>query len=149
MPNNADKYLRDIAGLAAWGELTEDLREKVARLVLTIGAPRKAAAGDTWIREGERSENKGYVLLRGTVAIIREEHPKAQCEEPALLGEMMQFNPQEHRLATVTALTKCTVLRFSWDDFWNAAQEEFDDFENATLKKLVEQYAWGRFMNWD
>lgn len=149
MANEADKYVSDIAGLAAWGDLPGDLREKIAHVLLSIGAPRKAAAGDTWIREGEHTENKGYVLLRGTVAIIREEHPKAQCEAPALLGEMMQFNPQEHRLATVTALTRCTVLRFSWDDFWKAAETQFDDVERATIKKLVEQYAWERFMNWD
>ncbi len=117
MPNETDKYVPDISGLDAWGDLPPDLREKTAHVLLAIGDLRKAAAGDTWIREGEHSENKGYVLLKGTVAIIRDEQPRAECDAPALLGEMMQFNPREHRLATITALTKCTVLRFSWDVF--------------------------------
>jgi len=149
MPEDTEKYVRDITGMASWGDLPDELRESAARILLTIGELRNVGSGDTWIREGEQTENKGYVLLRGTVAIIRDEHPQAECEAPALLGEMMQFNPQEHRLATITALTRCTVLRFTWDEFWRAVKEQFDEVEFATLRKLVEQYAWDRFMKWD
>jgi len=149
MPNDSEKYVSDIANLAAWSGLPSDLRDRAARLLSSIGEARNVGSGDTWIREGEQSANKGYVLLRGTVAIIRDDHPRAECEAPALLGEMMQFNPREHRLATITALTRCTVLRFTWDDFWGAVKEQFDEVEYASLRKIIEEYAWARFMDWD
>ena len=53
------EYLPDIAQIRAWAELPAELRDKVAQILLSIGALRKVGPGDTWIREGEQTENKG------------------------------------------------------------------------------------------
>jgi CRP-like cAMP-binding protein len=147
--DGADKYMDVVRGLGTWGDLSALTRDRLARLLFKIGELRKVPQGQTWVKEGDHDDTRGYILCRGSVAIAREENqPGVTCEAPTILGEMMQFNPRENRFATVTATSKCTVLRFKWTDFWNAIDEEFGESERAAVRETLERFAWSRFMSW-
>ena len=124
-----DMELRDyrdkISALGFMNELTHQLRQDTVEVLIQVGKLRRVPKGGIWIREGEHSANKGYILLKGKVCIQKSDHPDLECETPELLGEMMQFNPAHLRTATVKAVTDCIVMRFIWDDFWNASEQYF------------------------
>ena len=140
------KDFRDeILKLETMAKLSEEVREKVANIIIMVAKLRSVPKGSTWIREGEHSENKGYILLRGTIDIYKADHPVLKCDAPELLGEIMQFNPSHLRTATVRASSDCIVLRFIWDDFWEAAERFLAANEQKELKGAVEGCAWRHF----
>jgi len=125
--------------------LPEGLKNKVADTLLAISKPRSVPKGGAWIREGEVTKNKGYILLAGRVGIRKSNAPEAVCEAPELLGEIMQFSEAGARTATVVTLEDCTVLRFMWDDFWSTIESKVSPKEQIDVKQAIESLAWQHF----
>jgi CRP-like cAMP-binding protein len=132
--------VRTVAGLS------EELRGQVAEILLTVSQPRSVAKGTVWLHEGEHTENKGYILLKGAVGIQKSESPPVECRGPELLGEMMQFNPLHLRTATVVTLEDSVVLRFLWDDFWALTAKQLSASDQEKVKDAVKDLAWRHFV---
>src|SRR3972149_4304507 len=127
-------------------DLPVDLREKLIDILLRISAPRSLPTATVFIREGEHIDERGYILLEGAVLVEKTEHPDMTCEAPELIGEMQQFNPSHTRTASVTTSMPSTVLRFQWDEFWNAVRQELTPQEVDTVRETLEIHAWEHFI---
>jgi hypothetical protein len=131
-----------ICGLSFMAELPEDLRVKVASVLINVSKLRQAHKGDTWIHEHERAGDKGYVLLRGKARVQMAETPDGICPAPDLIGEAMQFNPMHECIATVSAAGECVVMQFAWHDFWARMQEASTEEEQRKVWAALENLAW-------
>ena len=139
------EYKQEVMALPAFSDLDESLRETVADIMLNVSVARSIGKGTTWLKRGEESENNGYVLLEGEVSIEKAGAPIGTQKAPELLGEGMQYNPSRKRTATITTLSECAVLRFSWDEFWKAVDESLADDARAKVHAAIENYAWSHF----
>ena len=126
-------------------EFAQPIRETFATLVQEISEVRRLRKGHRMTREGSRGRNRGFILLSGSVRIHKSEMLDAKVHAPELLGEVMQFNPKRLRVATVLAHEDCLVLRFMWDDFWDAAARYFAPDDLATVRGALERRAWEHF----
>ena len=142
-----EDYRAAVTNLAFMKELPGELREKVAAVFDEVGVLRAAPKGMAWLRQGEHTPDKGYLLLQGTAAIRKMEHPEFSCEAPELLGEIMQFDPRHLRSATVSAATDCVLLRFMWPSFWEACEDHLTQDECSTVKTAIESCAWSHIAN--
>ena len=141
----AEAFREAILQVHLIARLPKALREKTADLLVDISVPRSVPKGGTWLHEGEHSENKGYILVKGAVAIQKASAPDLRCEAPELLGEAMQFSTTGLRTATVATIEDCIVLRFMWEEFWAAVEDEFSFAEQTTLKEAIKDLAWEHF----
>lgn len=141
-PNEVHRVLREMKFMR---ELPGELRDKVASILQEISESRKVPLGKTWIREGEKSESKGYILVKGSVAIRKADTQQHLEDAPELLGEVMQFNPAHARTASVVATEECAVLCFDWDGFWAKTQETLSAGDQKKVKAAVESFAWEHF----
>lgn len=107
-----------------------------------ISELRSVPNGGIWLRENEPSENKGFVLLRGSVVVQKAGAPETVVDAPELLGEAMQFNPKHLRTATVVANDDIVVARFMWDEFWNAVAMRCTEPERHAIREAIEAVAW-------
>ena len=138
-------YYELIRDLRALEGLPAALRERLAEIIQQISKLRTIAKGSVIFRESTAHHNTGYVLLEGAVGILKTDAPKHRCDAPELIGEIMQFNPAHTRTATVGAVEDCTVYRFEWDEFWNAANEAFTAEEVDKIRSALESRAWQHF----
>ncbi len=122
-----------------------ELRNQLAALIQVVSEPRKVPQGGIWIRQGEHEPNKGYILLEGEVAITKPDAPEIVCQAPELLGEAQQFTPGHVRTASVTATKDSTVLRFSWEDFWEKAAELLEKEDREHIRESLKNLAWQHF----
>lgn len=141
----ANQIRATVGNLNVFHDLPEALRGKVAEVLERIGTLRSVPRGGIWIREGEPSENRGYILLSGEAAIRKSESPEIRCQAPELLGETMQFHPTRRRTADVIAVTDAVVMRFSWDEFWTALAETCEPIDHERVREAVAQLAWSHF----
>ena len=125
--------------------LSEDLREKLADIILNIGVVRRVAQGQIMTRESGQGKNRGFILLDGVIGVQKAEAPYSKCRPPELLGELMQFNPKGMRTATLTAREECVVLRFQWNEFWNELMTNLSETEVAKIRQALEDRAWEHF----
>ncbi len=83
------------------------------------------SAGETICREGEAGLEM-YLLLRGSVEVRREEAGKqtliSRLEPGEFFGEMSTLDG-DVRVATVTAVTDGTLLRWSPEQFWSVTDD--------------------------
>ena len=140
--NEVHRVLREMKFMR---ELSGELRDKVASIFQAISEFRKVPLGKTWIREGEKSESKGYILVKGSVAIRKVDSQQHLEDAPELIGEVMQFNPAHARTASVVATEECAVLCFDWDSFWAKTKETLSDSDEKLVKTAVESFAWEHF----
>ena len=120
----------------------DTLRRRVVTLIQDISEQRKIKEGSVIFTKGDTTSNHGYILLEGTVEVIREDIPTTTVHPPALLGEVKQFNPVHERIADVTALKDLIVLHFNWDDFNAAAVERLSEADLALFLNALSEYAW-------
>jgi serine/threonine protein phosphatase PrpC len=99
--------------------------------VAGIAIERTFASGDALMREGELDDTL-YVLLEGTVAVIKGDVEIAVLEPGAQFGEMSLID-REVRSASVVARKAGSLLVIRREDFFNLLREE------ATAVKLL----WG------
>ena len=126
-------------------EFAHPVRETLSTLLQEISEARRLRKGHRMTREGSRGRNRGFILLSGSVRIQKSDVPDSKARAPELLGEVMQFNPKRMRIATVIAHEDCLVLRFMWDDFWDAVVRYFNAEEQATVRGQLERRAWEHF----
>jgi len=149
MPKTAEDFRDDILNVGAWSALSQLLRHVVVDILLTVGELRRISEKGTWLQEASHTENYGYVLLEGRVSVERAEHGQLEVVSPSLIGEMMQFNPTELRTATVSTITSCLVLRFTWEDFWQKMAERLNDQDCGAVRNALESVSWARFTELD
>jgi len=137
------KELRDsLLDLKCLAALPKALREKAVDILVVVSEPRSVPKGGVWLREGEPTKNKGFILLKGTAVIKRSDAPPLKCKAPELLGEMMQFNPAGVRTATVSAGEDSIVMRFMWEDFWAIVEKNLQDDEAEKIRDAMKELAW-------
>jgi len=112
--------------------MSEDLRQRVAMVLLWCGELEDCTAGRLLFVEGERDDSHGCILLDGKVEVLKREGPTKRLFAPELMGEMHLFGVDFARTATVKTLGQVTVLRFSWDEVRTMAEavlrpSEMDD----------------------
>lgn len=134
-----------IVEIATMGGFSAPARETLAQLLQEISEVRRLRKGHRMTREGSRGRNRGFILLTGSVRVQKSDVPDSKVPAPELLGEVMQFNPKRMRVATVIAYEDCLVLRFMWDDFWDAVARYFDPAEQAKVREVLERRAWEHF----
>jgi hypothetical protein len=134
-----------IVRLRFMADLTPEVRSRVAGILEQIGKLRKVPRDAVWIKENEHSPNKGYILVRGAAAIQKTDFPQVDCQAPELLGEMMQFNPGSLRTATVFSTEESVVMRFMWDEFWAALEEQLSKKDREAVRTAIESQAWEHF----
>lgn len=145
MPSNAEDYRQTLLSVGAWRELPLLLRHAVVEILLTVGEVRSIPKKGIWLKEASLTKNKGYVLLEGRALVRRDEHGQLEVTSPSLIGEMMQFNPAGLRTATVSSITSCFVLKFSWEDFWQKVAERLDDQDSEAVRNSIVRHSWIRF----
>ena len=118
------------------------LRNSIVTMIQDVSEPQDVKQGTVLLKKGDTSSNHGYILLEGTVEVLREDIPITTVHPPALLGEVKQFNPVHERIADVTALQDLKVLRFNWDDFNAAAVKTLNESDLALFLNALSEYAW-------
>jgi len=136
------QVIERIERLRVLEDLPSPLRSDVAAIFERISALRSVPAGGLWIREHDKAENKGFILLQGTAIVRKTGSPDLEIEAPELLGETMQFTETQERTATVTATSDCAVMRFMWDDFWREVESTFDPVDQERIRSAVSELAW-------
>lgn len=129
-------------------EFPASLRERVAQAFCAVGEIEERPEGTCLFREGETGLNHGYVLLRGLVFVETESGFAAHIPAPALLGEMKQFefDARSDRMANVYIADDAQLLRFDWDRFYAALDENVSEEERELFDDALEQYAWMHFL---
>ncbi len=118
------------------------LRHRVVTVIQDVSEPQDVKQGTILLRKGDTTSDDGYILLEGTVEVLREDIPTTTVHPPALLGEVKQFNPAHERIADVTALQDLKVLHFNWEDFNAAVVKSLSESELALFLNALSEYAW-------
>ncbi len=121
-----------------------DARERVATLLHRVSTRIAVSDGEILLLQGNVGGDMGFVLLRGAVEIDREETAPIAVSAPALLGEMLQFNPSAQRTATVRVAGDAECLRFPWQDFYAQARRDLSEAEQDMLMDSMERCIWER-----
>ena len=134
-----DETISDLPFIQAF---PDTLRHQIVKMIEDISNLRERKQGEVLFTKGDTTSNHGYILLEGTVEVLREDIPTTTVHPPALLGEVKQFNPAHERIADVTALQDLKVLHFNWDDFNAAAVESLSESDLALFLNALSEYAW-------
>jgi CRP-like cAMP-binding protein len=126
-------------------EFASPMRETISTLLQEISEVRRLRKGHRMTREGSRGRNRGFILLSGSVRVQKSDMPDTKVVGPELLGEVMQFNPKKMRVATLIAHEDCIVLRFMWEEFWDAVARYFEPDEQTKVREALERRAWEHF----
>ena len=134
-----DEIISDLAFIQAFPDA---LRHRVVTMIQDVSEPQDIKQGTILLTKGDTTSNDGYILLEGTVEVLREDIPTTTVHPPALLGEVKQFNPLHERIADVTALRDVKVLHFNWEDFNAAAEEGLSESDLTLFRNALSEYAW-------
>lgn len=124
---------------------SEDAKTRVAAVILRVSTIENVADGEPLIKQRTLGGHDGYVLLQGEVVVEKEASGPIVVKAPALLGEMLQFNPRAQRTATVRAHGHAATLRFSWEEFYSQARQILPESEQSLLMEAIERGVWERF----
>ncbi len=134
-----DEIISDLPFIQAFPSA---LRHRIATMIEDISDLKEIKQGEVLLTKGDTTSNDGYILLEGTVEVLREDIPITTVHPPALLGEVKQFNPHHERIADVTALQDLKVLQFNWEDFNAAAEERLGEAHLSLFREALSEYAW-------
>ncbi len=134
-----DEIISDLSFIQAFPDA---LRHRVVTMIQDVSSPQDIREGTILLRKGDTTSNDGYILLEGTVEVLREDIPTTTVHPPALLGEVKQFNPVHERIADVTALQDLRVLHFNWEDLNATAVERLSESDLALFLNALSEYAW-------
>jgi hypothetical protein len=135
----------EVLDLPLLAGMPDVVRDRVVRVLNDSGERVKLFEGDTLLHQGGIGGDAGFVLLKGTVRVEREEGPALSVGAPALLGEMYQFNPHAQRTATVTSEGNAEALKFSWHSLYSRAREALSPDEQLIFVESIERCALSRF----
>ncbi|HOE65938.1 MAG TPA: cyclic nucleotide-binding domain-containing protein [Candidatus Hydrogenedentes bacterium] len=136
--------LQALLNLSLLQRIPGDARERVATLLHRVSTPIAVPDGEILLLQGNVGGDMGFVLLRGAVEIDREGTSPIAVSAPALLGEMLQFNPSAQRTATVRVAGDAECLRFPWQDFYAQARRDLSEAEQDMLMDSMERCIWER-----
>lgn len=134
-----------LRGLPLIGSLPEAAKARAADVFLRVSAPVTYTDGEPIIKARALGGHDGYVLLEGEVLVEKEGTAPVVVGAPALLGEMLQFNPRAQRTANVRARGPVTALKFSWQEFYAQAKQGLSEDEQGHLLEAIERSVWERF----
>lgn len=137
--------LAKVAGLSLLDAMPGETKQRAAQLFLDVGEHWDLADGEALLHEGYLSFESGYVLIEGSVEIVRSGGSPIVIAAPALLGEMSQFKSGDTRSATVRAKGTATVLQFPWDDLYARMKERLSKEEQRMFMDAMERLVWERF----
>ncbi len=133
-----------IARIPMIRDVQDPTRTNVSQILQDLSMPERLRAGTRLFTEGDDHDgHTGIILLDGQVDVTHfGATPKRICA-PELLGEMMQFKDTAQRLATVTAATDTTILRFSWSEFVRRVMENpiISHSDQLTIRDVFKNYA--------
>ena len=134
-----DDTISDLSFIQAFPDA---LRYRIVTMIQDISESQDIAKGTILLRKGDTTSDHGFILLEGTVEVLREDIPTTTVHPPALLGEVKQFNPVHERIADVTALRDVKVLHFNWEDFNAAAEKGLSESDLTLFRNALSEYAW-------
>lgn len=137
--------LQTLGGLPLVQHMPDETKERVASLLLDVSTLLTSFEDNTLLHQGWLGGDSGFVLLQGNVEIDREGASPVSMSAPALLGEMLQFNPRALRTATVLVKGEARVLRFVWQELYAQARQRLTETEQNMLMDGIEHSAWERF----
>lgn len=120
----------------------EPFRRKVLGLFAEVGRARSVAKGTALFNAGAPNDGRAYLLLRGTLEVLKPGQPAILCEAPDLLGEMGQIHPMQKRMADVVTDEDCVVLAFEWPAFWEHVREAHDPEFAKEVEDFLAELAW-------
>jgi hypothetical protein len=139
--NDLDKLLK----LQLVADLPDAAKKHTCKVFLEVGEYWDLEDGETLLHEGHLAFETGYVLLDGTVEILRQDGGPIEISGPALLGEMSQFQIGDSRTATVRAKGDATALQFSWVEFYGQLEADLPEAEHKLVMSSMERLVWSRF----
>jgi len=142
---NEETIRQEILGLPALASLNGSLKTKIADIFVKNGILQKCAANTVLFRDGDATDDQGFVLLEGEIDVQKEGNPGLTAYAPDVIGEMAQLSPKRQRTATVTALTDLQVLRFSWPSISRAMQSALSEEESKAFTDALQEHAWKHF----
>ncbi|MDD2566298.1 MAG: cyclic nucleotide-binding domain-containing protein [Candidatus Gracilibacteria bacterium] len=97
--------------------------------------------GDAIIKEGEVSNNKAYIIEKGSVEVSKEGERIAQLEAGDIFGEIALIM-NEPRTATVKALEDLEVLTLLKDDFIMLYQKsgQYQEIKDKILERIKNNF---------
>lgn len=137
MPNSNEA--ETIRGLPLFSRIPEDTRVRLAEILRRVSKPVSYRDGDALISQRALGGQDGFVLLQGEVRVEKEGAEPIVLRAPALLGEMLQFNPRGQRTATVRAQGNAVALRFAWQEFYAQAKQALSEREQDALLEAIER----------
>lgn len=120
----------------------EPFRLKVLELFTQVGRARSVAKGTALFTAGAPNDGRAYLLLSGSLEVLKEGQPAILCEAPDLLGEMGQLHPMQKRMADVVTNEDCVVLAFEWPAFWEHVHEAHDPAFALEIEAFLGELAW-------
>lgn len=133
-----------LARLPLLRRLPDTTQERVCVLLDDISKKTTIAEGEKLLREGHLVFASGYILLEGSIQIERAGLAPIELDAPIMLGEVSRFSQDDVRTATVHATSDGILLRFSWDDLYERAEEELSEENNKAFLHAIEGVVWKR-----
>jgi CRP-like cAMP-binding protein len=124
--------------------LPSDIHMRACIALWWRGELRELTEGEVLYMQEDTDANTGCVLLEGTVAITRDNRDPIDVKAPEILGELMQFDEEAARTATVMATEPSVVLTFSWHDFVILCGQLLDRDDQVLLKQRLTEMAYKR-----
>lgn len=131
-----------ILKIGAFGGLDRPVADKVVSVLMAIADQEEWEGGHEFIREGDATNDHGYVLLSGAVRVQKSNGKDLEVSAPALLGEMKQHSTTGKRGATVTTSGPCTVLVFDWSALHSRLSRELAAGDWSAFRIALERYSW-------
>lgn len=135
---------RILAKLPFLRRLPDATQERICILLEEISKKTTLAEGEKLLREGHLAFASGYILLEGTIQIEREGLDPIELDAPVMLGEISRFSQDDVRTATVHATSDGRLLRFSWDDLYEGAEQGLSKENNEAFRRAIERVVWKR-----
>ena len=146
---STDSHREIIANLPLFKAFPDQLTQRIAAVFEEVSEFKKVGPGTRLFGVDDQESNDGYILLEGSVSIVKRVSPPFKAEAPVLLGEMKLFNPDNERSADVTATEALEVLHFDWDSFYDLRKERLAKSEYAIFGRALQDYSWLHFLGDD
>ena len=139
---STDGHREMISNLIIMDAFPDPLKRRIAPVFEEVSES-ECLEKDTYLmRIGDRSPNDGFILVKGSIRVMKRVIPPFKAEAPALLGEMRQTKLNGERSADVCALEDIEVLHFDWERFYALLKERIALSEFAIFSRALQDYSW-------
>lgn len=137
-----DECQEMIESLIVFSAFPDPLKKRIAPVFEEVSETNHLEKGSYLFHLGDKAANDGFIVLKGSIRIMKRVIPPYKAEAPALLGEMRQAKQQSERSADVYALEDIEFLHFDWDRFHNLLKERIARSEYAIFSLALQDYSW-------